>query len=97
MTLAIPRPELQPQRLILNEPGIQQARHTHRVFAQAWRLETHPSDPYHQLHEVVDLDVCLVNDGSPLTGRIAALVKAKLGPEWQFTWEVPEPPECEEF
>lgn len=81
------------QRLILNELGINKAPHTHRVFATAWRAEQRPSDGNYRLHEAVDLDVCLVNNGQPLTERIAALVKERLGPEWQFTWEAPEPTE----
>lgn len=84
------------QRLILNEQGISKAQQTHRVFATAWRAEQRPSDGNYRLVESVELDVCLVNDGKPLTGRIAALVKAKLGPEWEFTWWCPEP-EFSEF
>ncbi len=60
--------------MVLNEAGFQQATSTVRIKA----IAEHPNKQREQL------DLCLVNDGTPCTPRIKQLISHRLGGEWKL-------------
>lgn len=71
-------------------PEAKAASSTIRLFADAYK--PYPQPEYLGDGEYKILDICLVNDASPCSPRIKALIAATLGDEWQLLdWWIPEP------
>lgn len=74
----------------LTAPEAKTAASTIRLFADAYKPDEYPEFPGDGEYKM--LDIVILNDGTPCSPRIKALIAATLGTEWQLVdWWMPEP------